>query len=147
MANIDKYYIALIDKVVDKFEVYKNEPEFDFESVKYAIVSAYYDKYIDLITGETYAYEFRNSLEIGSLLIDNEFTMVPINMIIKSKKQYMAKSKIIKLLRNHLLELNYELLDEYQKDIIDIFDNNKKDKEKVKILGCGLKILQYIEEE
>lgn len=149
MANIDKYYIALIDKVVEKYGTYKSksEFEFEFESIKYSIVSVSHNKYVDLLTKEVYEYEIGNSLKVGSLIINSGFTMIPINMIIKNKKQNMTKSKIIKLLRENLIKLNFELLQENQKNLIDIFGSNENNKEKVKVLGYGQKIIQYIEEE
>ena len=86
------------------------------EKIKFTVV--YKDKidlfrYADLFSDEIYKISVGKLDRIGTLFINNkDFTMIPVNALINCEKQFISKSKLVKKIRNYIIDLNEKLIDE-----------------------------------
>lgn len=127
--NVDAYYLARIcrlnnikfkDNKIKRFSVV-TEYNYTADLQKITIVSyngEYHQKYNDLLSDETYDIGVKFTDTPGKLFIDENFSLIPVNCLIKSKKKYMTKVELINELREFVITVNQEILDSKMKEKI-----------------------------
>ena len=108
--NVDKYYIVLINQLINM-----EKSKIISDKIKFTVVSKDDSdnfKYIDLLTNDIYKVSVGKLDRIGTMFINPNFTMIPVNAILIEKKQKISKSSLIKGLREYIIDLNSNLLED-----------------------------------
>ena len=134
--NIDSCYLVLISRLK---EVNRNNGMIHYNSikVKFTIIVSHGDYYsYDLFSGEIYRKGLYEYYEEGTMFINNNYYMIPLNTLIKTENSMVNEIDIIKALREPILSLNELLVFDDEKLILDK-NNIKKafnvEKEKIKL--------------
>lgn len=104
--NIEECYFVLISRYVGYKQKSNEMALINSNKVKFTIVK--YDgcaKYKDIISDEQYKTGANNHDKIGMLFINDDYFILPLNSLIKLDNKFINEKKLLKLVREPLMEL------------------------------------------
>lgn len=118
--NVDECYLVLISRLVDK-KYLGDKTLFESKKVKFTIVlHSSVNTYMDLLSDEVYKSDNNMFDNIGTMFVNSNYYIFPLNSLFTTKKQYIKQSELIKILRNPIIKLNELIISNNENEMLDV---------------------------